>query len=286
MTYPHSRGARRRPALVGALSVTLLFAGCSSADPETGDGEVELTFMNQSRGQEAALQQLAEQYTEETGVRIAIDSPGPADYLPRLQARAQSGDMPDVYSSFNAQDMAAFYRAGWALDLTEELAAGWEEDFSPAVVEMSTFEEGNNLDVEPGIYTVHWETQTYGFHVNPELTDLDTETPPTTTGELIDGLTAAGGDNLSVAASLSPELIQGLASNWLSDEEIAATFNGEASWEQEGWQNAFEFLVELRDEGVIANGALPGGQDDNPNVEASFFTQQMGVIFGASPGVS
>src|SRR5699024_627940 len=84
LTYPHPRGARRRPALVGALRVTLLVAGCSSADPETGDGEGELTFMNQSRGQEAALQQLAEQYTEETGVRIAIDSPGPADYLPRL----------------------------------------------------------------------------------------------------------------------------------------------------------------------------------------------------------
>src|SRR5919107_453263 len=34
------------------------------------------------------------------------------------------------------------------------------------------------------------------------------------------------------------------------------------------------------------NGTLPGGQDDNPTVESSFFTQGVGAIFDASPGVS
>jgi raffinose/stachyose/melibiose transport system substrate-binding protein len=280
----------RRFVVAGAfaLASAVVLAGCSapaSEEPSSTDEDIELTFMNQSRGQEAALTQLAEQYTDETGVKIVIDSPGPADYLPKLQARAQSKSMPDIYSSFNATDMAPFYRAGWAMDLTEELDNGWADEFSPAIIEMSTFEEGNNLDVPAGIYTVHWETQSYGMLINPALTGMALESAPTTTDEFIEALSAGDGE-FTVAASLTPQLIQGLASNWLTDEEIAATLDGEASWEADGWRNAFQVLVDMKDAGIIANDALPGGQDDNPNVEASFFTQAMGAIFDASPGVS
>lgn len=285
------RPSRRRAILLATgtlVAASLVLTGCSSADAPADDGEVELTFLNQSRGQEAALTQLAEQYSEENGVKITVDSPGPADYLPKLQARAQSGDMPDIYSSFNATEMAPFYKAGWAMDLTDDLDAGWKDTFSPAVIEMSTFQDGNNLGIPAGTYSVHWETQTYGFLINPALTGIDQDKPPQTTGELIDALAASneGSGSFSVAASLTPQLVQGLASNWLTDEQIAATFDGEESWEQDGWRNAFQYLVDLQDAGVIANGALPGGQDDNPNVESAFFIQETGAIFDASPGVS
>lgn len=294
MRFPQpARGTRRLAAVAGGLVVAtaVTLSGCSAPEPkepvaETGD--VELTFMNQSRGQEAALTQLAEQYGEETGVTVTIDSPGPADYLPKLQARAQSNSMPDIYSSFQATDMAPFYKAGWAMDLTSELEGDWSDDFSPAIIEMSTFEDGNNLDVPAGIYTVHWETQTYGFLVNPTLTGMTLDDAPATTEDFIDALASAdeatGG--FSVAASLTPQFLQAIVSNWLTDDEIAATFNGEESWEQDAWHDAFQVLVDMKDAGVIANGALVGGQDDNPNVETSFFTQAMGSIFDASPGVS
>ncbi|MFD6444758.1 ABC transporter substrate-binding protein [Promicromonospora sp. NPDC060204] len=288
----HSTRRRGRGAAVAAGSLTiaasLLLAGCGSTDDPADDGEIELTFLNQSRGQEAALNQLAEQYTEETGIKITVDSPGPADYLPKLQARAQSRDMPDIYSSFNATEMAPFYKAGWAMDLTEDLEAGWKDSFSPAVVKMSTFEDGNNLGIPAGVYSVHWETQTYGFLINPALTGIDQAEPPQTTGELTAALAAAdtGSGTFSVAASVTPLLVQGLASNWLTDEQIAATFDGEESWEQDGWRNAFQYLVDLKEAGVITNDALPGGQDDNPDVESAFFTQGTGAIFDASPGVS
>lgn len=293
-TFNHnSRPPRRRTSVaIGALTVAaslLLLQGCApAAEPAAeGAGDVELTFMNQSRGQEAALIQLAEQYTEETGVTVVVDSPGPADYLPKLQAKAQSNSMPDIYSSFLATDMAAYYKAGWAMELTDELDAGWADSFSPAVIEMSTFEKGNNLGVEPGIYTVHWETQTYGFLVNPALSGI--ETAPESFDDFISTLESANDDglgNFSVAASLTPNLIQALASNWLTDDEIAATLNGEKDWTGEEWQQVFQVFLDLKEAGVIANGALIGGQDDNPNVETSFYTQAMGTIFDASPGVS
>ncbi|MCA2225955.1 ABC transporter substrate-binding protein [Nonomuraea aurantiaca] len=242
--------------------------------------------MNQSRGQEAALTQLAKQYTTKTGVKITIDTPGPVDYLPKLQAKAQSRSMPDIYSSFDATQMAPFYKAGWAMDLSAQLNAGWSKNFSPAVIRMSTFKEGNNLGVKPGVYAVHWETQTYGFLINPALTGMSLKNPPATTAAFIDKLAASDGADFSVAASQTPYFIQALASNWLTDAEIEATLNGKASWKQDGWRKAFQFLVDLKKSGVIANGALPGGQDDNPNVESSFFTKKMGAIFDASPGVS
>jgi ABC-type glycerol-3-phosphate transport system substrate-binding protein len=276
---------------VGALAIvsSLLLAGCSSeSGDEQGpdDGPVELTFMNQSRGQEEALTQLAEQYTEETGVKVTIDSPGPADYLPKLQSKAQSDSMPDIYSSFNATDMAGFYKSGWAMDLTDELDGEWGEDFSPAVIELSTFKDGNNLDVPAGIYTVHWEVQTYGFLVD-ESVGIDAAAPPATMDEFIEQIAESGDGNFTVASSLTPQLIQSYASNWLTNDEISDTFDGKLSWESDGWRNAFQLLVDMKDAGILANDALPGGQDDNPNVETSFFNNhEVGSIFDASPGVS
>jgi len=276
---------RRGAVIATALIAATTLAGCSSSDDAGDDGEITLTFMNQSRGQEAALTQLAEQYSEENDITIEVDSPGPADYLPKLQARAQSKTMPDIYSSFNATDMAPFYRAGWAMDFSEELDKGWDKNFTPTVIQLSTFEEGNNLDVPAGIYTVHWETQAYGLMVNSDLTGTTLDTAPSTEAEVIDALTSSGAE-FSVAASLTPQLLSGIASNWMTDDEIAATYRGEASWESEGWRKAFQYLVDLKEAGVLANDSLPGGQDDNPNVESAFFTQSLGMIFDASPGVS
>lgn len=282
-----ARPRRRLTLMAGATAAiaAMALAGCAPAAESGDDGTVELTFLNQSRGQEAALTQLAEQYTEETGVVVKVDSPGPADYLPKLQGQAQSNAMPDIYSSFSATDMAPFYRAGWAMDLTDELESGWSDLFSPTIIELSRFEEGNNLDVPAGIYTVHWETQTYGIMMNPELTGTTVATAPGNIDELTDALRDSGAD-FSVAASLTPLFLQALASNWLTDDEIEATLNGQASWESDGWRQAFQVLVELTEAGIVANDALPGGQDDNPNVETAFFTQELGAIFDASPGVS
>ncbi|MGO4587597.1 ABC transporter substrate-binding protein [Paenarthrobacter sp. 2TAF44] len=288
---------RRRAVTVGAIAVaaSLFLQGCSAGGGSTsasGDssGAVELTFLNQSRGQEAALNQLAEQYSKEKGIKITVDSPGPTDYLPKLQAKAQSKSMPDIYSSFNATDMAPFYKAGWAMNLESELQGDWGKNFSPAVIKMSTFADGNNLGVPSGIYTAHWETQTYGLLLDTAATGIDPKALPKTSSELISKLAAAsknGQGTFSVAASLTPQLIQGFASNWLTDEEISATFDGKASWKSDGWRNAFQLLVDLKKAGVIANGSLTGGQNDNPTVEASFFSKhEVGAIFDASPGVS
>lgn len=62
--YTHPSGRRRLVAVAGGLAVAtaITLSGCSSPEPTESPaeaGDVELTFMNQSRGQEAALTQLA-----------------------------------------------------------------------------------------------------------------------------------------------------------------------------------------------------------------------------------
>jgi raffinose/stachyose/melibiose transport system substrate-binding protein len=90
-----------------------------------------------------------------------------------------------------------------------------------------------------------------------------------------------------VAASISPLLLQTFASNYLTDEEIQATLTGEASWESDGWRQAFGQFEQLRDGGVIASNSIPGGTDDNPNVERSFFNvRDIGTIFNGSGAVA
>jgi ABC-type glycerol-3-phosphate transport system substrate-binding protein len=275
----------------------LLLAGCSgsgsgSSATATAEKDVHLTFMNQSRGQQAALEELAATYGKKTGVTVTIDTVGPVDFLPKLQADSQSKQMPDIYSAFNATSMAPFYKAGWAMDFTKELKAGWDKNFTPEVIKLSTFEKGNNLGVKPGIYTVHWETQSYGIVADDKNSGVDAKNPPKTLGDLVDQLAAGnksgnGSGGFSVAASVSPYLIQYVASNWLSDKQISDTFAGKYKWTSAGWKKAFQFLADLQKAGAISNNALPGGQNDNPTVETNFFTKHsVGAIFDGTPGVS
>ncbi len=290
---------RRRSAVAASAALAaaaLLLSGCSasgstaSTATATAEKDVHLTFLNQSRGQEAALNELAKKYGEKTGVTVTVDTPGPVDYLPKLQADAQSKQMPDIYSSFNQTSMAPFYKAGWALDLTKELKAGWSKNFTPEVIKLSTFEKGNNLGVKPGIYTAHWETQSYGIVADEKNSGLDAENPPKNLDALVDQLAesnASGTGGFSVAASVSPFLAQYVASNWLTDKQISDTFAGKYKWTSAGWKKAFQFIADLQKAKAISGNAIPGGQNDNPTVETNFFTKHsVGAVFDGSPGVS
>lgn len=292
--YKTRRGVVAASAALAATA--LLLSGCSASGSSattasaTAEKDVHLTFLNQSRGQEAVLNELAKTYGEKTGVTVTIDTPGPVDYLPKLQADAQSKQMPDIYSSFNPVSMAPFYKAGWALDLTKELEGGWSKNFTPEVIKLATFAKSNNLGVKPGVYTVHWENQAYGLISDSANSGIDAAEQPKTVSELIKQLAASNTDangGFSVAASLTPQFAQYLASNWLTDKQINDTFAGKYKWTSEGWSKAFQVIADLKKAGAIQGDAIPGGQNDNPTVETNFFTKHsVGTIFDASPGVS
>lgn len=257
-------------------------AAPASGTPATA-GNVEIVYLNQSRGQFKAMSTLAEKYTKEFGVKVTIDSPGPTDYPKKLQAASQAGNMPDTYYAIGAADMAPYYKAGFALNLKPELENGWKKNFQPIMLELSEFREGNSLGVPPGIYSVPWEAISYGVLYNPALYEkakLDPKKTPATTPEFLDALkaiTGAGSGGFAVADNHIYQFLQTYASNWLSDEEIDATHAGKAPWQSDGWKNVLQIFADMRDANVIFNNTLNA---TNPDLEKSFFNvQELSTFF-------
>lgn len=277
-------------AVGGGLAATTL-AACGSGGGSTGSSS-EIVFMNQSRGQAAALGQLAQKYTRQTGVKIKVDNVGPADFLTKLQSSSQSRDMPDIYSAMDSFSMAPYYKAGWAMDLSDRMKGSWGDTFRPTTVKASTFAADNSQGVKPGIYSAHWEAPALGIFINAAMfkaAGLDPDKPATTMSEFIDQLVKikrSGKDPFWFAASNSNQLVQSYASNYFTDEELNATFLGKSSWKSDGWRKSLQILVDLRDAGVISTGSIPSGNSDNPNVEKAFFnTQGVAAIFDGTSAV-
>jgi ABC-type glycerol-3-phosphate transport system substrate-binding protein len=278
-------------AVGGGLAATTL-AACGSGGSSSSGGGSEVVFMNQSRGQAATLKALAKQYTKQSGVKIRIDDVGPTDFLTKLQSSSQSRDMPDMYSAIDGHSMAPYYKAGWAMNLADEMKGGWGDSFRPATLKTTTFVADNPQHVKPGIYSAHWETPALGIFVNTAMykaAGLDPDQAPASMSEFIDQLRKikkSGKGPFWFATSLSNQVIQSYASNYMSDEELNATFVGENSWKSEGWRKTLQLVVDLRDAGVIATGSLPSGATDNPNVEKAFFnTQGVAAIFDGTSAV-
>ncbi|MEU6375844.1 extracellular solute-binding protein [Streptomyces sp. NPDC046909] len=288
-------GLSRRGFLLGAVGTTVAattLAACGSGGSGTSGGGSEIVFMNQSRGQAATLKKLAEQYTKQTGVKIRIDDVGPTDFLTKLQSSSQSRDMPDMYSAVDGHSMAPYYKAGWAMDLSDEMKGGWGDSFRPATLKTTTFGADNPQGVKPGIYSAHWETPALGIFVNAAMykaVGLDPDKAPAAMSEFIDQLRKikkSGKGPFWFATSLSNQVVQSYASNYMSDDELNATFLGKNSWKSEGWRKTLQLVVDLRDAGVIATGSLPSGATDNPTVEKAFFnTQGVAAIFDGTSAV-
>ncbi|MFB7160995.1 ABC transporter substrate-binding protein [Streptomyces sp. NPDC056242] len=277
-------------AVGGGVAATALSA-CGS-DGSGSSASSEIVFMNQSRGQAATLKKLARQYTQQTGVKVRIDDVGPTDFLTKLQSSSQSRNMPDMYSAVDGHSMAPYYKAGWAKDLTQEMKGAWGDSFRPATLKTTSFGADNPQHLKPGVYSAHWETPALGVFVNAKLYEavgLDPDQAPASMSEFIDQMRKikkSGKGPFWFATSLSNQVIQSYASNYMSDDELNATFVGKQSWKSEGWRKTLQLVVDLRDAGVIANGSLPSGTTDNPTVEKAFFnTQGVAAIFDGTSAV-
>jgi raffinose/stachyose/melibiose transport system substrate-binding protein len=248
-------------------------------------GNVELVYLNQSRGQFKAMEALAARYTEQTGVKVTIDSPGPTDYPQKLQAAVNAGNLADTFYSLGASDMAPYFKAGWALNLKPELDKGWNKNWSPGLLDFVEYLPDNPAGIPAGIYQAPWEVNTYGTLYNPaQLTKagLDPNKPPETTTDLLEmtkKLKAANLGPFVIPSTYIPWFTECLASNWLKDDEIAAARAGKASYKADAWKNALQYFVDLRDAKAFFNDTLNQTAPDN---EKSFFNVQEVAMFWTS----
>ena len=278
--------ATTAPAATAATSAAAPTAAPASAVPAataaTSASGAKIVYLNQSRGQRPAMEALAKKYTTQTGVQTTINTPGPADYVQKLQAAAAAGDVPDTYFSLGKTTMAPFYKAGWAMNLKPELDQGWKTDFKDIFLTLNEFEAGNPLGVAPGAYNVTWAAVTMMFLYNLSMyqkAKLDPKKPPTTTQEFLDSLKAVkatGNPGFVTATTYYVDMLLQYASNWLSDDEITATVQGKAPWTGDGWSKAMQLFVSLRDAGVV----FPLEDDTGVKTDKAFFnTQEVATYF-------
>ena len=126
---PAASGGAAKPAESKPAEAKPAEAAKPAAGAPAAKAGGELVYLNQSRGQLKAMEALAARYTEQTGVKVTIDSPGPTDYPQKLQAAANAGNLPDAYYAIGAADMAPYFKAGWALNLKPEMDKGWNKNF-------------------------------------------------------------------------------------------------------------------------------------------------------------
>jgi raffinose/stachyose/melibiose transport system substrate-binding protein len=272
---PAAKPAEGKPAAPAAAA--------PAAPAKAGSGEI--VYLNQSRGQLKAMEALALRYTEQTGTKVTIDSPGPTDYPQKLQAAANAGNLADAFYDIGAADMAPYYKAGWALNLKPELDKGWNKNFAPGLLDFNEYVADNPAGVPPGIYSAAWEVNTYGTLFNPahlEKAGLDPKKAPATTVEMLDMMKALKAKNLGpfvVPNTYIPRFVESLASNWLSDADIDAARAGKASYKADAWKNALQYFIDMRDADVIFNKTLNQTAPDN---EKSFFNVQEVALFWTS----
>ncbi|HEX5414703.1 MAG TPA: extracellular solute-binding protein [Chloroflexota bacterium] len=268
-----------QPTSASAATAAPAATAATAAQPASG---AKLVYLNQSRGQRPAMEQLAATYTKQTGVQTTINTPGPADYVQKLQAAAAAGDVSDLFFSLGKTTMAPFYKAGWAMNLQPELDKGWKDDFKPVFLGLNQFEAGNSLGVAPGTYNVTWAAVTEMFLYNLtmyEKAKLDPKTPPATTQAFLDALKAVkatGNAGFVTATTYYPDMLLQYGSNWLTDDEITSTVQGKSPWTADAWGKAMQLFVSLRDAGVV----FPLEDDTGVKTDKAFFnTQEVATYF-------
>src|SRR5882672_9741321 len=123
---------------------------------------------------EDALQQLADDYQKSHGIHVRLELYAPSDaYSSRVRAATQTNTLPDIFGVLGeSRDLASFIRAGHILNLQAAMDENhhvWYKEFFAKALANSTFEDGNQYSVPPGIYGVPIDVTNIQFLYNKDL---------------------------------------------------------------------------------------------------------------------
>lgn len=83
--------------LLSAVCVMSLAVGCGSGDDKDGEGKGSVYYLNFKPEQDAQWQELAEIYTEETGVEVIVETAASGQYETTLKAAMAKSDAPTLF---------------------------------------------------------------------------------------------------------------------------------------------------------------------------------------------
>jgi raffinose/stachyose/melibiose transport system substrate-binding protein len=251
---------RFRLSLLAAASACVLVTGCTGTtssdddgDGGDGDGAGTVKWLIEEPEDAEALQALkdhvAEDFTEESGITVEIDTLPFENMRTVLQTQLRSGEGPDVFNWGSGPSFGgALAEAGLLLDLTDAYETnGWEVfDFAKETV-----------TVDGKIYGVPGELETIGVFYNKDMfSELGLEEPQS----LADlEAAASAATDAGVVAMAAPDKEGWEGGHYVSmalgseagADEMRAIINGEQSWDSPSVVAAFELWKRFNDEGYL-----------------------------------
>jgi multiple sugar transport system substrate-binding protein len=254
--------------------MALLLAACAAPatqQPAAGDAASPeaLRVWIQWGDNPQQVQELFDQYTAETGVKVEVTAPIDDDkILPALTG----SNPPDILVLSGGDAAKSYYKEGLTLDLTDIVNAGdidMEDMFDAPLTQCRQ----ENL-----LVCLPWGTDAYALFWNKDLFEaagLDPETPPTTMEELVefaDKLTIVGADGSLEQVGFIPDhswshtdlYARNFGGFWYSDDGTELTANSQPMVDAMTWQQQFYNKYGVENLQAFQSGFGEYGSPDAP----------------------
>lgn len=237
------------------------------------------------------FQQLAEQYQQQTGVRVEMELYAPSDaYSQKIIVAAQAKVLPDIFGILDKKEIfAAFIKNGFVADLTDEFKANdsaWSKALFKKTVDVNRFDASNVYGVKPGIYGVPLDAMNIQMIYNKKLLKkAGFDYPPQTFDEFLDVVKVLNRIGVSGFVSGWGELwmMDCFASNYafniMGEEKIMATYRGEVPYTDPDWIKVFDVFKILSDSGALIEDIVI---KTNKSAEQDFALERAVFAFNGS----
>jgi len=265
-------------------------AGCTKSEaPHKG----EVLIWHWMTDRDDALQQLADAYSKENGIKVRLELYAPSDaYASKIRAAAQTNTLPDIFSVLGeTRDLASFINSGRIANLTAAMDAdhgAWRKEFFPKALATTTLVAGNAYNAPAGNYGVPIDVTNIQMLYNKDLfkqAGLDPERPPQTWDEFIS-------DWHKLKAAHIPGLVSGWGETWMIDcfasnyafnimgeSKVLDTFRGKVRYTDPDWIKVLGLFDTLRKEEVLVSGVVTMV---NKTAEQTFSTSKAAFAFNGS----
>ncbi len=281
-------------SVVCFLSSVIYLSGCGQpSGTQAPRAAKKIVVWHWMTDREESFLELAKQYEAKTGVKVIFELYAPSDaYSQKVRAAAQAQALPDIFGLLGEKrDFAAFIKAGHITNLTQELeadSAAWKDSIFEKALAVNVFKEGNEFEVEPGIYGVPIDVMNIQMVYNKNLfkkAGLDPNRPP-----------LAWDDFVSACVKLNAVGIQGLVSGWgeiwmidclasnfafniMGPEKVFATLRGDVPYSDPDWIKVFSLFKEMAEKKMLATGIVTMV---NKSAEQAFANERAAFAFNGS----
>lgn len=99
--------------------------------------DITISIMHFWQAADNTIKELAEQFKEETGITVEVYNSSVATHLTDLNERAQSDDLPEIFTMWPGASVPPYIESGVVADLSE---SSWAGTLAPFAAEASTYD--------------------------------------------------------------------------------------------------------------------------------------------------